>query len=314
MKTFILPETGIDLKANLHSHSTLSDGRLTPEQMKAAYMERGYQIIAYTDHNKLIDHQDLTDASFLALNGYEIDMTEQTPGVVWNDKRTCHLCLIAKTPDKAPIAYEKIYEPAYINSVIRRAKEAGFYVTYNHPTWSLERYPEYSQYEGMDAMEICNGGCLDSAYDEYNCHAYDDMLHLGRRVRCIGTDDNHNGWPIHAPQCGSFVSWTVIRAQKFEYASVIEALEKGHFYASNGPEIRELYVEDGFVHVKTSPAHTINYITAGRHRGFVAAHYGRSVSEAKFEIGAGDKFFRIDVIDDYGRHANSSAVFLDTLQ
>ncbi|MBQ4353987.1 MAG: CehA/McbA family metallohydrolase [Clostridia bacterium] len=313
MKKFILPETGVDLKANLHCHSTLSDGKLTPEQLKEAYKAHGYAIIAYTDHNKLIDHQDLNDDSFLALNGYEIDITEDTPDVAWVDKRTCHICLVAKTPDKAPIELDRIYTPENINAVISRAKDAGFYVTYNHPTWSLESYPEYSQYEGMDAMEICNGGCLIVAYDEYNCHAYDDMLKLGRRVFCIGTDDNHNGRSLTDPLSSSFVSWTVIRAEKLDYASVIEALEKGYFYASNGPEIKELYVEDGFVHVKTSDAHIINYITAGRHREVVGAHYGQWVNEAKFPIRETDRYFRIDVIDEHGRHANSSAVFLDTL-
>lgn len=313
MKKYLLPENGIDLKANLHCHSTLSDGKLTPEQLKDAYKAHGYSIIAYTDHNKLIDHQDLNDDGFLALNGYEIDITEQTPDTPWPFRRTCHICLIAKTPDKAPIELVRTYDPENINAVIRRAKDAGFFVTYNHPTWSLERYPEYSQYEGMDAMEICNGGCLIVGYDEYNCHAYDDMLHLGRRVFCIGTDDNHNGCPLTDPMSDSFVSWTVIRAEKFDYASVIKALEKGNFYASNGPDIRELYIEDGCVHVKTSPAHIINYITAGRHREYVGAHYGDSVEDAVFRIDPSDQFFRIDVIDDYGRHADSSAVFVDTL-
>ena len=37
-------------KANLHSHSTLSDGCLTPEEMAAAYREQGYSILAITDH------------------------------------------------------------------------------------------------------------------------------------------------------------------------------------------------------------------------------------------------------------------------
>ena len=35
MKKYLLPETGNFYKANLHSHSTVSDGTLTPAEMKA---------------------------------------------------------------------------------------------------------------------------------------------------------------------------------------------------------------------------------------------------------------------------------------
>ena len=42
MRKYLLPETGHFYKANLHAHSTLSDGRLTPEELKAAYKAHGY--------------------------------------------------------------------------------------------------------------------------------------------------------------------------------------------------------------------------------------------------------------------------------
>ncbi len=61
MKKYLLPEKGKFYKANLHSHSTVSDGAWTPEQMKKEYMARGYSIIAYTDHNVMVDHSYLAD-------------------------------------------------------------------------------------------------------------------------------------------------------------------------------------------------------------------------------------------------------------
>ena len=73
MKKYLLPETGEFYKANLHCHSTVSDGKWTPERIKEEYTKRGYSVIAYTDHNVLLDHQDLTDDNFVALNGVEID-------------------------------------------------------------------------------------------------------------------------------------------------------------------------------------------------------------------------------------------------
>ena len=35
-------------KANMHTHSTVSDGLKTPEELRDMYMEKGYSIIAYT--------------------------------------------------------------------------------------------------------------------------------------------------------------------------------------------------------------------------------------------------------------------------
>ena len=46
----LLPEAGKFYKGNLHSHTIVSDGIMTPEQSKRAYKERGYQILAFTDH------------------------------------------------------------------------------------------------------------------------------------------------------------------------------------------------------------------------------------------------------------------------
>ena len=46
----------ISLLFNLHSHSNLSDGRLTPEELIRAYREAGYSILAITDHEASYDH------------------------------------------------------------------------------------------------------------------------------------------------------------------------------------------------------------------------------------------------------------------
>ena len=54
----LLPENGF-YKANLHSHTTVSDGALTPEEAKKAYQAEGYSIVAFTDHHKYAWHREL---------------------------------------------------------------------------------------------------------------------------------------------------------------------------------------------------------------------------------------------------------------
>lgn len=338
MKKFLLPETGTFYKANLHSHSTFSDGELTPAEMKALYQAHGYSIIAYTDHDLMFHHRQLNDDGFLALSGFELYANEELPdpNAPYCDKRVCHLCFVALTPevehqvcfhrtkyiehnipiwdkaayDPAQPDFERSYTPACINEMIRLGREAGFFVTYNHPTWSLECGDEYLKYEGMHAMEIVNGGASAAGYDDYNPRVYDDMLRHGRRIFCIATDDNHNHFPPDHPHYDSFLGFTMIKAQRLDHRLIGEALLAGNFYASQGPEITALWLEDGVVHLVTPSACRVVYSTARRmvHQQ-VQREDGRM--HAAFPVAREDGYFRLTVTDSHGLHACTNAYFTD---
>jgi len=49
------------LKGGLHVHTTCSDGKLTPQEAARAYQERGFDFIAFTDHDYLLkpDHREI---------------------------------------------------------------------------------------------------------------------------------------------------------------------------------------------------------------------------------------------------------------
>ena len=49
----IIDQSKKQYKANLHCHTTLSDGNWTPEQVKEEYKKRGYSVIAITDNEHL---------------------------------------------------------------------------------------------------------------------------------------------------------------------------------------------------------------------------------------------------------------------
>ena len=82
MTSELLPK-GPSFKANLHCHSTVSDGKLSPAEVKATYQALGYQIVAYTDHEILVPHKDLSDENFLALHGVEVTFETAIEGVPW---------------------------------------------------------------------------------------------------------------------------------------------------------------------------------------------------------------------------------------
>lgn len=349
MKHILLPEEGNGIKyyrANLHCHSTVSDGRKTVEELKRDYMKNGYSVIAFTDHEAFVPHNDLTDENFLALNGYELSINEgeRTDG---EDSKVCHLCFVAlKNDNFKDVCYhrtkyiwgnsakyresivhdenepdfERVYTPECINEMIKRGVEGGFFVTYNHPVWSLESYPQYMRYHGMHAMEISNFASIVAGWDDDNGHCYDDMLNGGERLFCVGADDNHNRVPDTDPACGSYGGYTEIASPTLKYEDITSALVNGMFYASTGnytekgPKILSLTYEDYKVHIKTGDARSIQVIHNTRCCYCKNAPTGSSVNEAEFDIDRRAKWFRLVVTDNQGFKSYTNAYFLDTLK
>ena len=313
MKKYLLPEGGRFYKANLHSHTTYSDGKLTPEEMKELYKNEGYSIISFTDHGRFVTHNELTDEEFLVLNGYEPDITEQMDDPKYHYRRTCHMCMIALDPKRTtgPKVDDltRVYTPENISALMTRGREEGFFVTYNHPVWSLEKYSDYIRYNGMHAMEILNYGCIVDGYFEYNEQIYDEMLSGGKRIFVLATDDNHN----YNGTYDSFGGFVMIKADALEYGKITDALLAGNFYASEGPKILELYVEDGEIVAKCEPASEIRFNTGSRAHAYRRARAGEFVTECRMRLDPSDKYIRLTVTDFEGKHANSNAYFIEDI-
>lgn len=338
MKKYILPENGSFYKANLHCHSTCSDGRRTPEQIKEIYQNLGYSIVAYTDHNIMLSHDELNDEGFLALNGFEADFNEETENK-HGFKKCCHICFVALEADNLTQPcwhekyvrgnarnyidkvvkdenerYERYFTADSINEMMRICREKGFFVTYNHPTWSLEDYTDYTTYKGMHAFEMFNGSCIKNGYEDYNPRVYEDILRTGERIYCIGADDNHNSMPDDSRYADAGWAYVVIKAEKLEYRTITKALEAGNFYSSEGPEIYDLWYEDGKLHVRCSEADRINCNYNLRRARTVLSENGIPVTEATFEFEEGFSHARITVIDKNGKRACTNAIFRDELE
>ena len=341
MKKYLITKTGNFYKANLHCHSNLSDGKLTVQEIKDSYIKQGYSVVAFTDHDVFLPHPELESEDFLPLNGFELEINEA--GKPWINTRTCHLCFISLDLDnkvhplwhrsdylfgnavshreevifdRAKPDFVRSYTPECINEMMRIGRENHFFVTYNHPRWSLETLEQYGKYVGMNAMEIYNHGCYTSGYDDYAPAVYDEILRTGNRIYCIAADDNHNGSPFSSPHCDSFGGFTMIKAEKLDYKSIAEALKNGNFYASRGPEISELVydTEEKTVSIRCKDAAKIVLSTGVRRQQTIYPDcQAHSLNEAAFKLSAGDIYFRISIYDEKGRTADTNAYFLDSL-
>ena len=335
MKKYLISESGTFYKANLHCHTNFSDGALSPEEVKDLYVKHGYSIIAFTDHDIFVPHPELNDENFLALHGFEVEVTEQGKPT-WDEAKCCHICFIAldETIRNHPLwhrtdylfgnapqhraevqfdpnvpDYVREYTPERVSDMMRIGRENNFFVTYNHPRWSLEEYPQYINYNNMSAMEICNGTCCNMGFWDYNGVIYDEMLRAGKRIFCTATDDNHS-------MADTFIGYTMIKAEKLDYALIADALKNGDFYASTGAEINSLWYEDKKVHI-TFPAAAKVVLSTGIRKQMVCTAPDNDPSawnEAVFELDGTEKYFRITVLDAEGKTADTNAFFLDALE
>ena len=327
MRYYLLPKGAKQYKANLHCHTNVSDGTLSPSEIKAMYQRAGYSAVAFTDHEVFLRHAELTDASFVALHGYETAIKDGTPEErTGHFMKVHHLCLLAKEADNdAQVCFypenftpgncasyipflkyrgEKCvydYSTAFVNHLIETANAAGFLVTYNHPRWSLQTLRDLEGIEGLFGMEVYNGGCL--PHGDASTLYFEDFLRGGKRVMPIGGDDNHNGGGR-----AEFGAFTVIAAEKLDYRSLTDALVAGNAYASMGPMIDELYFEGEFLTVRTPAPYTVTLRSEGRYTAV-----SRGVSFASFRVRPEDcgRYFRLELADGEGKTAATRAFFFD---
>ena len=336
MKLSLFPEEGRFYRANLHSHSTCSDGRLSPEELKELYKSAGYSVLAYSDHNVLLDHTDLNDEEFLAFTAVEIDVNKK--GELPSAYRPCyHINFFPEDPhnvslpcynpkyvwgknqtelrDAQPHVGEADYQRDYesVGDMMAEFARHGFIAMINHPTWSLQAMEDYEKLAigSFFALELYNHGCAVEGYDENNTHVFDELLRRGHRIFGTATDDNHNA---HAPETGRWDSlggFVMIKASELSHKAIYDALKAGHFYASNGPEIYDMYMEDNTLTVKTSPAVKVALSTGARHARVAYPTGGATaLTETTFDLSrVWPGYLRITVTDERGRTAWSNPVW-----
>ena len=334
MKKYLLPRDGNFYKANLHMHTTISDGKFSPEETKKAYMEQGYSIIAFTDHETMVPHPELTDENFLAITSVEISINGENVNDDFDFIQTYHLNLYSRDPNKNCFTtfdknaiwlkhahnyiskeqeknnIRRHYSIDEINKIIAMAKEDNCFVSYNHPFWSIQNYQDYSNLKGVWGVEWYNTGCMRAGYID-SMQPIDDLLRLGENVFPLASDDSHN----ENDRFGGFV---MVKSKSLEYNEVINALERGDFYSSSKPLIEELNIEDGIINIKTSPVMKIFVTSDCRFNRYVSAEDENGLTEASIDItkfingkpyDRSPSYIRISIVDKEGNFAHTKAYY-----
>lgn len=294
-------------RGNLHCHSTLSDGRLPPEEVCRRYRAQGYDFIAMTDHfvglygYPVADTTGFREGGFTTIPGAELHSGAMTNGEIW------HILAVGLPPDFAAADaphFDPVAGQESGPEIARRAREAGAFVAVAHPQWGGLAFEDAMSIEAAHAVEIYNHGCAVEAGRGDGWHMADLMLSAGRRLTAIATDDAHFASP------DAFGGWVMVKAQQNAPEALLDALKTGHFYATQGPELRDLRIEGGEIVVESSAVERV--IVQGR-ASAALCETGRSLTRVRMSLAkfAESPWLRVTLLDAAGRAAWSNPIWRD---
>ena len=306
---------GVWLRCNLHAHSTNSDGLLDTRQLARLYDRAGYDLLAISDHDILTDLPDHDD-NMLLMSASEISLRAPMTGGP--------LHVLALGVETMPVVERSTPFAETVSAIV----DSGGLAVVAHPWWSGLRPDELEPYEDVTAIEVFNAGCEVEQGRGHAAMFWDSLLANGTAVGGIATDDHH--WPGF----DTFRGWTMVRATERSVESVLDALRSGDYYASMGPAILDISLDDDALVVETSPVAAISAIaqppyggrvSSGSHgmneRGHSASQMGgrrtgavdgEPITSARFPIrtDVDFRYLRVQVEDSRGRYAWSNPIWL----
>ena len=293
-------------RGNLHTHSTRSDGVLSPEEVCRRYKAEGYDFMALTDHfvgaygYPIVDAVPMRDAGFTTILGAELHSGAMANGELW------HILAVGLPADFAPSNSPSFVPVAGQETgaeIAARAVAAGAFVAIAHPQWSGLTLADASTITAAHAVEIYNHGCAMGCDRPDGFAIADLLLTEGRKLTLIATDDAHFSEPDH------FGGWVMVKAEANEPEALLSALKAGHFYSSQGPELRDVRIEGGKLIVECSAVSSI--VALGWGTGAKAVH-GHSMTRGEVSLDRlnNSPWIRAAVIDAAGKRAWSNPIWL----
>ncbi len=293
------------LKGGLHCHTTRSDGKGNPDEVIKLHKENDYDFLALTDH-KIYNYKNFAeDVDITIIPGTEYDNTF----VRENGFRTFHTVFIG--PDDETNGYkqdERLPRGEAVNQgefqkYLDEAHEKNNLTIYCHPQWSSTPPRYFDKLKGNFAFEVWNSGCaIEDEMDTDNGMYWDELLGQGLKIFGVATDDGHE---MHQHCKG----WVMVNAEN-NVKAILASLEKGAFYASCGPVIKDFYVDDeNIVHIETSECERILF-QCDKHPSKMVESESEPLTEAQANLKDEYEYIRATVVDKDGRKAWTNPIFL----
>jgi predicted metal-dependent phosphoesterase TrpH len=269
-------------RANLHTHTSLSDGDVNLPVRVKEYRDKGYQVLAVTDHEKTNDVAGYSDKDFLLISGMEThpksNQEENYHFVCLNIPRTLTFAKEVQAQDR-----------------INQVKAAGGEVIFAHPYWSGHNINDMLAVSGYIGVEVYNGEFWHTG-KSYNMTQWDQVLNTGRIISGFANDDVHHSYAVGQ-------SWTMIKAKELAPRTVMESLRTGCFYSTCGPVIEDFGVDANTVSVKCSPVVEICFMGQTKYSYNVKTDSGHLITAAEYQLPKEIKWVRAEIVDVNGKHA-----------
>lgn len=282
-------------KANFHTHTTVSDGRRTPEEVEAVFREHGYDILALTDHRKVSPGREEKD--FILLSATELD-------TVYGYGLECfHVIGLDVPPDAV---FDDSLRKQHPQVLIDHLRNLGAIPFLAHPHWSLNQPEQIAELKGIVGAEVYNSA---SAFP-WNAERADSAAILdlvsarGRQIPLLATDDCH--W-YEGEHCRSF---TMLQTDDFSVAGIRKALEDGAFYASQGPRVRQVEIVDDTVTVTCSACTRAIFYSDVPWVSARSKNVPEGAERFEYTIHPKETFLRIELVDAEGNKAWISPIAL----
>lgn len=273
-------------RGNLHTHSDHSDGALPPEQVAQIYRDAGYDFLAITDHFReefgypVTDTRALRTPGFTTLIGAELHAPRTERSSEWH-------IVAAGLPLDFPPTRPGETGP----ELARRARAAGAFIGMAHPAASLLTLADAETLDAAHAIEVYNAL---SAWEDRgeSWHFSDLLLGRGRRLGIYAADDAHFQ-PQDPPGCQA---WIHLRAESLDPNTLLTALKAGHYYASTGPQIHHVQLDEDHIHIRSSPAARI-VVTDSRPGKQVRAGHDLTEATLPLEMFTKSPYVRVTIVD-----------------
>lgn len=298
-------------KGNVHTHSIVSDGDSTPATVVGWYRDHGYDFVALTEHNILVDPEKLaaleTDR-FEVIAGEEITMTGGGRQVHVNG-----LC-VSKVIRGGTYATPRAALDHAITSILEQQGVA----LVNHPNfdWALSQ-DDVSRSTGAQLLEIASGhprvhtdgDCDDTRHTkETTCHPsheslWQGALAAGLDIAPVAVDDAHEFRSVPGPlDARAGRAWIQVFSRDDGPDAICDRLRAGDLYASTGAEITRLRVRDDRITVwPADPNATVEFIGVEGTR----LEHGRGMDDGapSYALAGNEPFVRVRVTDSNGARA-----------
>jgi hypothetical protein len=189
----------------------------------------------------------------------------------------------------------------------RRAQEAGAFIAIAHPQWYGLTLEDARTVAFADAIEVYNHTCAVQADRPDGTYLLDQMLLDGIYLNAIATDDAHFRDQTNS-NADAFGGWVMVKSEILAPEAILAALKRGDFYASQGPELRQIRLADGLLEVESS---AVERITVVGPRALACTVSGKAMTSTRLDVAPfKGSWARVIAVDGAGRRAWSNPILI----